>query len=230
MKILVIDKDPDLAELVNLTLTMKWPDLNIASAPDGGTGILMADTEIPALVILDTCLPDMDGLTVCQEIRHFSDVPIIIVTLRDLESDIVHGLQAGADDYILKPLRHIEFIARVGSVLRRTAVSHHVTYKKPFRYADLVVDFSQGEVFLGGQPVKLTPIEYQLLSYLVKNGEKIVTHRTLSGWIWGLEYLDEINYLRVHINHLREKLEDDASHPRFILTEPTVGYRFANVG
>ncbi len=85
-------------------------------------------------------------------------------------------------------------------------------------------------MFLGGQSVKLTPIEYQLLSYLVKNGGKIVTHRTLSGWIWGLEYLDEIHYLRVHINHLRDKLEDDASHPRFILTEPTVGYRFANVG
>ena len=229
MKILVIDDDPDIVEAVSLTFEMRWPDSNIVSALDGDTGIQMVDTERPALVILDIGLPDMDGFTVCQEIRRFSDVPVVMVTVREKEADIVHGLQAGADDYIVKPFRPIEFMARVQSVLRRTHASSFSGDEKPFNHGDLMVDFAHHEVFLNEQPVKLTPTEYQLLYHLAKNAGKVLTHRTLLGRIWGREYLEETNYLKVHIKHLRQKLEDDPSDPHFILTERTVGYKFAKI-
>ena len=227
MKILVIDDDPDIVEVVSLTFEMRWPDSNIISAENGVTGIEMVDTESPGLVILDIGLPDMDGFSVCQEIRRFSDVPLIIITVRDKESDIVRGLQSGADDYILKPFRPIEFMARVQSVMRRTDMNSYSGNEKPFEFNDLRVDFAHHEVFLADQPVKLTPTEYQLLYHLAKNTGKVMTHRTLLGRIWGRDYLEETNYLKVHIKHLRQKLEDDPANPRFILTERTVGYKFA---
>ena len=227
MKLLVIEDDPDIVEAVSLTFGMRWPDSNIVSAPDGGTGIQMVETESPALVILDIGLPDMDGFTVCKEIRRFSDVPVIMVTVRDKEADIIHGLQAGADDYIVKPFRPIELMARAQSVLRRTQVSSFSWDEKPFNHGELTVDFSRQEVFLGGQPVKLTPTEYQLLYHLSKNAGRVLTHRTLLARIWGREYLEETNYLKVHIKHLRQKLGDDPAEPRFIFTERTAGYKFA---
>jgi two-component system, OmpR family, KDP operon response regulator KdpE len=227
MKVLVIDDEPDVLEVVSLTFEMRWPDSTIVSALDGDTGIQMVDTESPSLVILDVGLPDMDGFTVCQEIRRFSDVPIIMLTVRDRESDIVRGLQLGADDYVAKPFRPIEFMARVQSVLRRAqTVPYSNGQEKPFEYDGLVVDFARHEVYRNGNQVKLTPTEYQLLYHLTKNAGKVMTHRTLLGQVWGREYLDETNYLKVHVKHLRQKLEDDPSDPRYILTERTVGYKF----
>jgi len=228
MKILVIDDDPDIVEAVSLTIAIRWPDSNVVAASDGDTGIHMVETERPALVLLDIGLPDMDGFAVCQEIRQFSDVPVIMVTVRDKEADIVRGLQVGADDYVVKPFRPIEFMARVQSVLRRTHVSSFSGDEKPFNCGDLTVDFYHREVFLGGQPVKLTPTEYQLLYVLVKNAGKILTRRTLLARIWGRDHQEDTNYLKVHIKHLREKLGDDPAEPRFILTERFVGYKFAN--
>ena len=230
MKVLVIDDDPDVLEVVSLTFEMRWPDSTIVSAPNGDAGIEMVDTENPALVILDIGLPDMDGYTVCQEIRRFSDVPIVMLTVRDKEADIVKGLQLGADDFVAKPFRPIEFMARVQSVLRR---AHTTAYaggdEKPFQHASLLVDFNKHEVFLGEKRLKLTPTEYQLLYHLTKNAGKVMTHRTLLGRVWGREYLDETNYLKVHIKHLRQKLDDDPAEPKYIVTERTVGYKFAKV-
>jgi two-component system, OmpR family, KDP operon response regulator KdpE len=228
MKVLVIDDDPDVVEVVSLTFEMRWPDSTIVSALDGASGIEMVDSENPSLVILDIGLPDMDGYTVCQEIRRFSDVPIIMLTVREKEADIVKGLQLGADDYVGKPFRAIEFMARVQSVLRRAQSSPYaVGEEKPFQHSTLLVDFTKHEVFLGDRQVRLTPTEYQLLYHLTKNAGKVLTHRMLLGRVWGREYLDETNYLKVHIKHLRQKLEDDPSEPRYILTERTVGYKFA---
>ncbi|MFQ6028423.1 MAG: response regulator transcription factor [Dehalococcoidia bacterium] len=226
MKVLVIDDDPDIVEVVSLTFEMRWPDSTVVSAPDGDTGIQMVDTESPALVVLDIGLPDMDGFTVCQEIRRFSDVPIIMVTVRDKEADIVKGLQLGADDYIAKPFHPIEFMARVQSVLRRSQMTPYSGEERPFQHGDLTVDFTRHEVMLDGEPVKLTPTEYQLLYHLTKNAGRVLNHRTLLGRVWGREYLDETNYLKVHIKHLRQKLEDDPADPKYILTERTVGYKF----
>jgi two-component system, OmpR family, KDP operon response regulator KdpE len=228
MKVLVIDDDPDVVEVVSLTFEMRWPDSTIVSALDGASGIEMVDSESPSLVILDIGLPDMDGYTVCQEIRRFSDVPIIMLTVREKEADIVKGLQLGADDYVGKPFRAIEFMARVQSVLRRAQSSPYaVGEEKPFQHSTLLVDFTKHEVFLGDRQVRLTPTEYQLLYHLTKNAGKVLTHRMLLGRVWGREYLEETNYLKVHIKHLRQKLEDDPSEPRYILTERTVGYKFA---
>lgn len=228
MKVLVIDDDPDIVEVVSLTFEMRWPDSTVVSALDGDTGIEMVDTENPALVILDIGLPDMDGYTVCQEIRRFSDVPIVMLTVREKEADIVKGLQLGADDFVAKPFRPIEFMARVQSVLRRVQSTPYTGGdEKPFEHSNLLVDFKKHEVYLSGKQLKLTPTEYQLLYHLTKNAGKVMTHRTLLGRVWGREYLDETNYLKVHIKHLRQKLEDDPADPSYILTERTVGYKFA---
>ncbi len=227
---MVIDDDPDLVEMLSLTLAMRRPDFRIVTAPDGHAGIRMADTESPRLVNPETCLPDLHGFTVCQEIRHFSDVPVIIVTTQDKRPDIVHELRVGADEYILKPIRPMELLARVQSVLRRADVSSCSSDQKFFQYGELLVDFFHCKVYLGKNQVMLTPIEYQLLYHLTKNTGKVLSHRHLLGRTWGRRYMDETTYLRVHINHLRQKLGDDASDPRFILTDPTVGYKFAKVG
>lgn len=230
MKVLVIDDDPDVLEVVSLTFEMRWPDSTIVSAPNGDTGIEMVDAENPALVILDIGLPDMDGYTVCQEIRRFSDVPIVMLTVRNKEADIVKGLQLGADEFVAKPFRPIEFMARVQSVLRRTqSMAYAGGDEKPFRHHSLLVDFNKHEVYLGEKRLKLTPTEYQLLYHLTKNAGKVMTHRTLLGRVWGREYLDETNYLKVHIKHLRQKLDDDPAEPKYIMTERTVGYKFAKV-
>lgn len=226
MKILVIDDDPDVIEVVNLTFEMRWPESVLISAQTGDEGIQKVDSESPVLVILDIGLPDMDGFTVCQEIRRFSDVPIIMVTVRDRESDIVHGLQVGADDYIVKPFRPIEFMARVQSVFRRTQNTPSTGEEKPFHMGDLTVDFASRHVSVAGEQVRLTPTEYQLLYHLTKNAGKVMSHRTLLGKVWGREYLDESNYLKVHIKHLRNKLGDDSAAPKYILTERTIGYKF----
>ncbi len=227
MKILVIDDDPDVIEAVSLTFEMRWPGSKLLSSPDGDTGIQMVDTEEPALVLLDIGLADMDGFEVCEEIRRFSDVPIIMLTCRNQEVDIIHGLQVGADDYISKPFRPIELMARVQTVLRRTQVYSFSDGDEPIQYGDVVIDFSRHQVFLGSEPVKLTPIEYQVLCHLAKNRGKVIAHRALLARIWGrVHQEDTSNYLKVHIKHLRQKLGDDPASPRYILNERGVGYRF----
>ena len=230
MKVLVIDDDPDVIEAVSLTFEMRWPGSNVLSSPDGDTGIQLVDTERPELVLLDIGLADMDGFTVCQEIRRFSDVPVVMLTCREDEADIVHGLQVGADDYIRKPFRPIELMARVQSVLRRFHVSSFSGGRKAFQCGDLIVDFSHRRVCMGEQPVNLTPIEYQILCHLAMNAGKVVSHRTLLARIWGREHLEDTsNYLKVHIKHLRQKLGDDPAGPRYIVNERGIGYKLAEV-
>ena len=184
MKVLVIGSDSDQLEKYSLTFGMRWPDSNIVSSPSGDAGIQMVATELPELVILDADLTDMDGFRVCQEVRQFSDVPVISVTASEKESDLVYGLDSGADDYILKPFRPLEFIARVRSVLRRTQGSYNDGYEKPFQSGDLAIDFSHKEVFLGEQLIHLTPTEYRLLYHLAKNLGKVIRYRTLLGRVW----------------------------------------------
>ena len=185
------------------------------------------EIESPDIIILDIGLPDMDGYEVCKEIRRFSDAPIVMLTVRDKEADIVKGLQMGADDYVTKPFKHIELLARVQAVLRRAQMEPTSAEEEPFQTGKLHIDFSRREVLVEDQTVKLTPTEYQLLYHLVKNAGRVMTHRTLLGRVWGREYVDETNYLKVHIQHLRQKLGDDPSDPSMILTERGAGYKFA---
>jgi two-component system KDP operon response regulator KdpE len=230
MKLLIIDNDLAAVELVELTVGMAWPEATVLSASNADEGIFAVDSKEPNLVLLEVDLPDMDGFTACKEIRRFSDVPIIMLTGRGKEADIVRGLDVGADDYIVKPFSPIVFIAKLKAVLRRCEPLPSLVEDGAFEYGDLKVDFGTSEVTLGGRVVNLTPTEYRLLCQLIKNAGKIVSSRTLLGLVWGRERLEETNYLKVHIKHLRHKLKEDAAAFKYIFTERNVGYGFAMTG
>ncbi len=194
-------------------------------AQDGATGIQRFKEEGADIVILDLGLPDMDGLDVCRALKKAGEVSIIILTVRDQPTDIVKGLEWGADDYITKPFDQLEFLARVQAVLRRG--------RRPpeqdglsFVGGALTLDFENREVKLSGAQVKLTPTEYNLLYHLAVNRGKLMTHEELLAKVWGQEYRDADEYLKVHIQHLRRKLGDPPDQPRFIATERGLGYRF----
>ena len=228
MRALIVDQDSEVAEAVSLTFGMTWPDSETISASSGDSGIYLAGSESPNLVILEIDMPDMDGFSICKEIRRFSDVPLIMLTERSKEGDVVRGLQVGADDYIIKPLRGLVFMAKVKAVLRRTEPTSPVVSNEFFESGNLKVDFAAAAVFLGEHRISLTPTEYRLLCQLVKSAGKVVPSRTLLGQVWGRDYLEESRYLKVHIKHLRNKLGDDPAAPKYIFTERNVGYGFVN--
>jgi len=185
----------------------------------------LVERERPDLVLLDVGLPEMNGFEVLKAIRLFSDVPVIMLTVRDDELSKVQGLELGADDYVTKPFSHLELLARVRAVLRRTQTLP-LSHEQPFVSGDIQVDFARREVTVRGQPVALTGTEYRLLYHLVRNAGQVLTHETLLARVWGREYTDEISYLKSYINRLRHKLERDPRHPEYILTEYGVGYWF----
>ncbi len=226
MRALIIDNDAEVAEAVSLTFGITWPDSETISASNGDSGISLAGSESPSLVILEIDLPDMDGFSICKEIRRFSDVPIIMLTERSKEGDVVRGLQVGADDYIIKPLRGLVFMAKVKAVMRRAEPTPTAVGSEVIEFGDLKVDFAATAVFLGEHRINLTPTEYRLLCQLLKSAGKVVPSRTLLGQVWGRDYLDETRYLKVHIKHLRNKLGDDPAAPQYIYTERNVGYGF----
>ena len=228
MRALIVDQDSEVAEAVSLTFGMTWPDSETISASSGDSGIYLAGSESPNLVILEIDMPDMHGFSICKEIRRFSDVPLIMLTERSKEGDVVRGLQVGADDYIIKPLRGLVFMAKVKAVLRRTEPTSPVVSNEFFESGNLKVDFAAAAVFLGEHRISLTPTEYRLLCQLVKSAGKVVPSRTLLGQVWGRDYLEESRYLKVHIKHLRNKLGDDPATPKYIFTERNVGYGFVN--
>ncbi len=168
-------------------------------------------------------MPDLHGFDVLQRIRLFSDVPVIILTVRDDELDKVRGLQLGADDYIVKPFGHLELMARVRSVLRRAA-GYMGTVEPPFLLGDLRIEWNPRRVFLRGQPVRLTSTEFRLLEILAHNAGRVVPNEMLLSRIWGLDAADETDYLKTYIHRLRAKLEDDPTQPRYLLTERGTGY------
>jgi len=225
VKILVVDDEPDVVKLISLSFRMQQPNAEVLGAPDGASALELLARERPDVVLLDVGLPDMDGFEVLKEIRRFSDVPVIMLTARGNELDKVTGLEQGADDYITKPYGDLELRARVRAVLRRMPGSAS-TPVPPFSSGDITVDFNQREVRVRGAPVQLTTTEYNLLSQLVRHAGQVLTHETLLARVWGREYVDEIEYLKVYIRRLRAKLEPDPRRPRYIMTEHGVGYWF----
>ncbi len=226
MKILIVDDAPEVIESVRLGFTLQWRDVEIVAALDGQAGLGLAETEAPDIVLLDIGLPDVDGFQVLKSIREFSDVPILMLTARDDAMDKVKGLELGADDYVTKPFNHLELLARVNAVLRRLDLPSPRNRLPSFRSGDLEVDFSAHEARLGGVTLDLTPTEYKLLYHLVRNAGRVLQHATLLARVWGREYVNEIDYLRVYVRRLRDKLADDPEKPKYIQTQRGVGYRF----
>ncbi|MGD8623622.1 MAG: response regulator transcription factor [Anaerolineae bacterium] len=225
MKVLIVDEEPDVRKLVAMSFGMQQPTWEIIGAEDGPEALEQIERQQPDLVLLDVGLPEMSGFEVLKTIRLFSDVPVIMLTVRDDELSKVQGLELGADDYVTKPFSHLELLARVRAVLRR-AQSLPLVHEQPFVSGDIRMDFGRREVTVRDQPVALTGTEYRLLYHLVRNAGRVMTHEALLARAWGREYTDEISYLKSYINRLRNKLEQDPHHPDYILTEYGVGYWF----
>ena len=187
----------------------------------------------PHLVLLDVVMPGTDGWQVCSRIREISDVPIIMITGRyKSEEDIVRGLDYGADDYLIKPVGSKELIARVRAVLRRAELPSSQEIRQGVIYSDgfLTVDITERKIIVDGKRTKLTPREFRLFTLLVENTGRILTHKQLLEKVWGWEYTDDLDYVRIYISHLRQKIEPEPSLPRYIITEPGVGYYFQKFG
>ena len=227
MKVLVVDDEADVCELITVSFNLRWPDAVMLCAYTGRQSIEVARTETLDVILLDIWLPDMDGFDVCQQVREFTDAPILFLTARDSEIDKVRGLELGADDYLTKPISPLELLARVRAILRRLRSPHVVVSEPPYEKGKLSIDFGAREIRVNGSPLKLPPIQYSLLYHLVKNADRVVPHKALLEKIWGREYVDQADYLKVHVRRLRSKLEDDPRHPELILSERGVGYKFA---
>jgi DNA-binding response OmpR family regulator len=227
-KILVVDDEPHLLKLVRSNLEAAHYKVTVAM--DGPSALAMMEAEGADLVVLDIMMPGLDGFEVLQKIREFSVVPVIILTAKDQEVDVVKGLRLGADDYIRKPFSVHELLARVEAVLRRGAPSEDIMTRPPFVSGDFVMDFQQRRVTVKGREIKVGPTEWKLLTQLVSNAGRVMLHADLLRKVWGPEYGGETEYLRVYISYLRNKLEEDPSHPKFILTEHGVGYSFRRPG
>ena len=221
--ILLIDDEPQIRRVLRTSLGSKGA--RVLDAASGEEGIEMLRRETVDLILLDLNMPGMGGLAACRAIRSGWDMPIVVVSVRDSDHDKVEALDAGADDYVSKPFSFDELMARMRAALRRTGFATDTT---PLRISvpGLEVDFANRTVIAGGNPVRLTPTEFDILRYLVSQANKPVPHKRLLQAIWGPEYGDQIEYLRVFINQLRKKIEPGGGKPVFIATEPRIGYRF----
>lgn len=221
---LVIDDEPQIRRLLRVILEAH--NLRMIEASTGEEGILQAAQGRPDVVLLDLGLPDLEGVTVVRRIREWSRVPIVVLSVRDAETDKIAALDAGADDYVTKPFAAGELLARLRAALRhaRPEAADAVVVQ-----GDLVVDLAMRTVRRQGREVRLTPTEYALLRLLVVHAGKVLTHRHLLSEVWGPSAVSQTHYLRVHIAHLRAKIEPDPSQPSLILTEPGIGYRLRAV-
>ena len=219
--VLVVDDEAQIRRVLRSTLTFRGYEL--LEAGTGEEGLELARKFKPDLILLDVNLPGISGIETCRELRRFTAAPIIMLTVRNAERDKVVALDAGADDYVTKPFGIEELLARVRASLRR----HSSTEAIPaFQSRDLTVDFEERRVTAGGEVVHLAPKEFEVLKHLIAQQGKPVTHRRLLQAVWGPEYGEETENLRVVINQLRKKIEKDPAQPKYILTEPWVGYRF----
>ncbi len=224
--VLLVDDDPQLIRLVRANL--ESVGYKVLVAMNAHSALELVDMETPDIIILDIMLPEMDGYELCQRIREFSSVPIIMLTAKVEDVDKVRGLKLGADDYLTKPFNVQELLARIDAVLRRTQFSDEVEVPRTFTCDDISVDFVRRRVEVRGQEVALTLTEYKLLCQLVSNTGRVMLHRELLTRVWGPEYGDEVEYLRAYIRHLRQKIEEDPHHPKYILSKPGIGYIFVS--
>lgn len=222
-RILVVDDEPQILRALRKSLSINQFD--VRTAADGESALDLARDWSPDLIITDLSMPLMNGLELCRAIRRVSDIPIIVLSVKGEEKTKIAALDIGADDYITKPFSIDELLARIRAALRR-APSAASAIETKIQAGDFSIDLNAHQVFVRGAEVHLTPKEFELLVYLIKNQGKIVTHRTLLNAVWGGNFTEQNEYLRVFIGQLRKKIEPNPSKPRYILTDPWVGYRF----
>jgi two-component system KDP operon response regulator KdpE len=225
-RVLVVDDEPRMIHFIRLNL--EHDGFEVVEAESGLEALEQLRDQMPDLVLLDVMMPDIDGFETLRLIREISTVPVIMLTAKGEEEDRVHGLELGADDYITKPFSPRELVSRVKAVLRRTEMPSPQARDVIEVDDRLKLDFDRREVWVEGELVKLRPTEYRLLYHLVQNAGWVVPHEQLLAKVWGYEYRDETHYLRLYINYLRKKIEDDPSDPQYILTERGVGYQFVD--
>ena len=230
MKVLIVEDNDEIIDIVAQILALRWPEASLISTTFGATGVELAEKELPDLIILDLGLPDVNGFQVLRQIRSFSDVPVVILTVRGDEMDKIKGLELGADDYIVKPFSPGEFLARIKAALRRSQMPETTTKAtgKPFIRGKLRIDFQSREVTIGGKPVKLSPSEYDLLYLLVTNEGVVMSKEMLLEKVWGPEHVTDTAYVEVYIKSLKEMLEKEPGHPLMILDEGEVGYKLVS--
>ncbi|NIS81540.1 MAG: response regulator [Anaerolineales bacterium] len=225
-RILVVDDEPRMIHVIRMNL--EHDGFEVYEATSGLMALEKMRDQMPDLILLDVMMPDLDGFETLRLIREISTVPVIMLTAKGEEDDRVRGLELGADDYITKPFSPRELVSRVRAVLRRTEMPSALTHELIEIDDRLRVDFDRREVWVEGELIKLRPTEYRLLFHLVQNAGWIVPHEQLLAKVWGYEYREETHYLRLYINYLRKKLEQDPANPKYILTERGVGYRFVD--
>jgi two-component system KDP operon response regulator KdpE len=221
----IIEDDPQIRRFLRTGLDAHGFEIHEADA--GKSGLVMAGTRKPDLIILDLGLPDMEGIDVVKGLREWTSVPVIILSARDLEADKVAALDAGADDYLTKPFGVDELLARIRVALRHAARMAHNDSEQIYSSRGLKVDLGARTVYRDGQEVHLTPIEYRLLTILVRHAGKVLTHRQLLTQVWGPSYVEHSHYVRIYMGALRHKLERDPAQPQLLLTEAGVGYRLS---
>ena len=225
-RILVVDDEERMVRFIRLNL--EHDGFRVIEAFNGTQAINKVRSNLPDLVLLDIMMPDIDGFEVLRIIREVSTTPVIMLTAKGEEDDRVRGLELGADDYITKPFSPRELVSRVKAVLRRTETASGGTHGVIEVDSRLKLDFDRREVWVNDELVQLRPTEYRLLYHLVQNAGWVISHDQLLAKVWGYEYRDEPHYVRLYINYLRKKLEEDPSNPKYILTERGVGYRFVD--
>ena len=221
--ILLIEDERQMRRFLKVTLHAEG--YSVIEAETATDGLSQAATRNPDVVLLDLGLPDMDGLEVIEKLREWSAVPVIVISAREQEGDKIRALDRGADDYLTKPFGAGELLARIRVALRHAALQGQ-DQEAVFVVEDLKIDFLKRQVFCGTREIHLTPIEYRLLTVLVKNAGKVMTHRQILKEVWGPPYVEQTHYLRVFMNQLRKKIETDSTRPRFLINEPGIGYRF----
>jgi two-component system response regulator VicR len=223
MKVLLIEDDREIVDAISLAFQIRWPEAEVISTRLGQKGVELVESEAPDIVILDLGLPDISGFEVLRQYRRFSNVPTIILTVRSDEVDIVKGLEWGADDYIVKPFRQLEFLARVKALIRRQSYPEQETIAS----GPLRLETATGQLHYDGKEIALTTTESLILTHLMRNAGHIVTHSSLAEAVWGEDYPGSVDSLKVHIRRLREKIEPEPSNPKLILTRSGIGYFMA---
>lgn len=226
-RILVVDDEPRMIGFIRMNLELEG--YQVLEAHTGLEALEAIRTQLPDLVLLDVMMPELDGFETLRMLREFSSIPVIMLTAKGEEDDKVYGLELGADDYVTKPFGSRELSSRVRAVLRRAEMPSASPEQAVLKIDDrLSVDFNRREVIVKGEHIKLRPTEYRLLYHLIENAGWTVPHEQLLAKVWGYEYRDETHYVRLYVNYLREKIEEDPSDPKYILTERGVGYRFVD--